>query len=136
MMRPKTTVTAVLAAVASILLVLSAPAPAAAQTEAASPPAFRFYVACGTSAKAKPSHRCQAPRKKGAFFRSNRADVFFKVCVKFPTRKSLCAPRRKALQGELYVNEISTNIRGVHRVSWFVSGKRVGVFKFLVPRKR
>ena len=53
--------------------------------------AYRHYVACGVSQNAKPAHVCQKARKKGAFFRSNNADVFYTVCVKFPTGKNLCA---------------------------------------------
>lgn len=97
--------------------------------------AFKHYVACGLSQKAKPSHLCQKPRKKGAFFRSNNADVFYTVCVKFPTKKNLCAPKQEAKQGTLYVNKITTNIPGKHRVTWFVEGKRVGVFNFFVPNR-
>jgi hypothetical protein len=97
--------------------------------------AFKHYVACGLSQKAKPSHLCQKPRKKGAFFRSNNADVFYTVCVKFPTKKNLCAPKQEALKGTLYVNKITTNIPGKHRVTWFVEGKRVGVFNFFVPSR-
>lgn len=95
--------------------------------------AFKHYVACGLSKNAKPSHLCQKPRKKGAFFQSNRADVFYTVCVKFPTKKNLCAPKQEAVKGTLYVNKITTNIPGEHRVTWFVAGKRVGVFNFFVP---
>lgn len=95
--------------------------------------AFRHYVACGLSQKAKPSHRCPKRSKKGAFFRSNRADVFYTVCAKFPTKKNLCAPKQEAVRGTLYVNKITSNIPGVHRVTWFVKGKRVGLFRFFVP---
>lgn len=112
-----------------IALLISA-APATAQGAA-----FKHYVACGLSQKAKPSHLCQKPRKKGAFFRSNNADVFYTVCVKFPTKKNLCAPKQEALKGTLYVNKITTNIPGKHRVSWFVEGKQVGVFNFFVPSR-
>lgn len=97
--------------------------------------AYKHYVACGLSQKAKPSHVCQKKRKKGAFFRSNRADVFYTVCVKFPTKKNLCAPQQEAEKGTLYVNKITSTIPGKHRVSWFVSGKRVGVFNFFVPSR-
>ena len=109
---------------------LTSAAPATAQGAA-----FKHYVACGLSQKAKPSHLCQKPRKKGAFFRSNNADVFYTVCVKFPTKKNLCAPKQEAVKGTLYVNKITTNIPGKHRVSWFVEGKRVGVFNFFVPSR-
>ena len=97
--------------------------------------AYKHYVACGLSQKAKPSHVCQKPRKKGAFFRSNNADVFYTVCVKFPTKKNLCAPKQEAVQGTLYVNKITSNIPGKHRVTWFVEGKRVGIFNFFVPNR-
>jgi len=109
---------------------LASAVPASAQGAA-----YRHYVACGLSQKAKPSHLCQKPRKKGAFFRSNNADVFYTVCVKFPTRKNLCAPKQEAVRGTLYVNKITSNIPGEHTVSWFVQGKRVGVFNFVVPER-
>jgi hypothetical protein len=109
---------------------LTSAAPATAQGAA-----FKHYVACGLSQKAKPSHLCQKPRKKGAFFRSNNGDVFYTVCVKFPTKKNLCAPKQEAKQGTLYVNKITTNIPGKHRVTWFVEGKRVGIFNFIVPNR-
>ncbi len=108
------------------LLVSASPASA----EAA---AYKHYVACGLSQNAKPAHVCQKKRKKGAFFRSNNADVFYTVCVKFPTKKNLCAPKQEAVRGTLYVNKITSNIPGKHRVSWFVEGKRVGSFVFTVP---
>lgn len=112
------------------IALLASAAPATAQGAA-----FKHYVACGLSQKAKPSHLCQKPRKKGAFFRSNNGDVFYTVCVKFPTKKNLCAPKQEAKQGTLYVNKITTNIPGKHRVTWFVEGKRVGVFNFFVPSR-
>lgn len=116
---------------AAVLLgsaLLASAAPASAQGAA-----YRHYVACGVSQNAKPSHTCPKPSKKGAFFKSTKADVFYTVCVKFPTGKNLCAPKQEATQGTLYVNKVTTNIPGKHQVSWFVSGKRVGVFAFNVP---
>ncbi len=117
------------AVVVGIALLVSA-APASAKKGAA----FKHYVACGLSQNAKPAHVCQKARDKGAFFRSNKADVFYTVCVDFPGKKNLCAPKQKAEKGTLYVNKITTNIPGVHTVSWFVKGKRVGIFSFTVPR--
>ena len=122
-MKRLTTLTATLA----VVVMLAGVAPASADAAA-----FRHYVACGTSQNAKPSHVCQKPRDKGAFFRSNRADVFYTVCVKFPTRKRLCAPKQEATRGTLYVNKITSNIPGKHKVTWFVQGKRVGSFVFRV----
>jgi hypothetical protein len=102
-------------------------APASAQSAA-----FRHYVACGLSQNAKPAHACKKGRDKGAFFRSVKGDVFYTVCVKFPTKRQLCAPKQEAIQGTLYVNKITSNIPGEHKVTWFVQGKRVGLFKFMV----
>jgi hypothetical protein len=112
---------------------LVAAAPASAKPPTAKPPAFTHYVACGLSQNAKSAHVCQRRRKKGAFFRSNKADVFYTVCVRFPTKRTLCAPRQEAVKGTLYVNKITSTIPGMHTVSWFVEGKRVGLFKFRVP---
>jgi hypothetical protein len=108
---------------------LATAAPASAEAAA-----FRKYVACGKSAKAKPSHACPVRRgatgNLGAFFRSNRADVDYKICVRFPGGRSLCAPRQEAEQGQLYVNRITSNTPGRHKVTWFVKGQRVGVWFF------
>ncbi|HEU4736546.1 MAG TPA: hypothetical protein VFS48_05930 [Solirubrobacterales bacterium] len=117
------TLTTVLAAVA----LLASVAPVSAQSAA-----YRHYVACGLSQNAKPAHLCQKGRDKGAFFRSTKADVFYTVCVKFPTKRQLCAPKQEAKQGTLYVNKITSNIPGEHKVTWFVQGKRVGLFAFTV----
>jgi hypothetical protein len=119
-----------LAAIGLGLALLASAAPAAAKKSAG----YKHYVACGLSQKAKPAHVCQPERDKGAFFRSNKGDVFYTVCVKFPTKKNLCAPKQEAVKGTLYVNKITSNIPGEHKVSWFVKGKRVGVFNFVVPQ--
>lgn len=117
------TLTAALAVTA--LLAAVVPAAAGAAT-------YKHYVGCGVSQNAKPSHACPKQSKKGAFFQSNAADVLYSVCVKFPSGKNLCAPRQEATRGTLYVNKITSNIPGKHRVSWFVEGKRVGLFLFNV----
>ena len=94
--------------------------------------AYKKYVGCGISRNAEPSHKCPAGSKKGAFFKSNNADVSYSVCVKFPTGKNLCAKAQRAEQGILYVNKITSTIVGVHRVTWFVKGRKVGSFSFRV----
>jgi len=116
-----------LAAIGLAVALLGSAAPASAEAAA-----YRHYVACGLSQNAQPAHACQKKRKKGAFFRSNRADVFYTVCVRFPTGKNLCAPEQEAVRGTLYVNKITSNIPGEHKVTWWVKGKRVGVFRFVV----
>jgi hypothetical protein len=120
----KKTLTAVLLGIA--LLASAAPASAGAA-------AYKHYVACGVSQSAKPAHVCPKKSKKGAFFKSLAGDVAYSICVKFPTGKNICAKAQEAKQGTLYVNKITTNIPGKHRVTWFVAGKRVGVFLFNVP---
>ena len=116
-----------LAAILMGVALLASLAPAMAQAAA-----FRHYVACGLSENAKPAHLCQKKRDKGAFFRSIKSDVFYTVCVKFPTKRQLCAPKQEAKAGTLYVNKITSNIPGKHKVTWFVEGKKVGEFDFTV----
>lgn len=123
-MKAPKTLTAIVVGVA----LLASAAPASAKTAA-----YKHYVACGLSQNAKPAHSCQKPRDKGAFFRSNLADVFYKVCVRFPNGSSECKGQQKAVKGTLYVNEITSNIPGKHRVTWYVAGKPVGVTFFTVP---
>jgi hypothetical protein len=113
------TLTAVLLGTA----LLASAAPASAQAAA-----YQHYVACGTSQNAKPAHKCPKKSKKGAFFKSTRADVNYSICVRFPTGKNICAKAQPAKERILYVNEITSNIPGEHRITWFVEGKRVGVF--------
>jgi len=116
-----------LAAVLAVAGLLAAAVPASAGAAA-----YKHYVGCGLSGKAKPSHSCPKNSKKGAFFKSLKGDVFYSVCVKFPTGKSLCAGKQEAKQGTLYVNKVTSTIPGKHTVSWFVEGKRVGAFSFTV----
>ncbi len=128
-MKRVTTLTAVLLAVA----LLASAAPASSRPTASEAAPYRYYVACGLSLNAKPSHRCRKRQQKGAFFRSNAADVSYTVCVRFPTGKMICTRKpQKAKRGTLYVNEITSNIPGKHRVTWFVAGKRVGLFYFSI----
>jgi hypothetical protein len=100
----------------------------------ASGPAYKHYVGCGISRKAKPAHTCPRQSKKGAFFKSLKANVTYTVCVKFPSGKNLCAKAQEAVQGTLYVNKVTSTIPGRHVVSWFVKGKRVGSTVFRVAR--
>lgn len=118
-----------LTATVSAAAVLASLAPASASAAAA----YNHYVACGVSQNAKPSHVCQKGRKKGAFFESNSGTVTYKVCVRFPEGKHICAPPEEATEGILYVNKITTNIVGKHQVSWYVEGKKVGSYVFRVP---
>jgi hypothetical protein len=113
------------ALVVSGLLIGAMPATAGAA-------AYKHYVACGISRKAKPAHVCPKGSKKGAFFKSLNEEVDYSVCVKFPSGKNLCAKAQKAEQGTLYVNKITSTIPGKHSVTWFVRGQKVGTTIFRV----
>jgi hypothetical protein len=120
--------------VASVLCAAALIAGAAPATAGAA--AFKHYVACGLSQTAPAAHSCSKKSKKGAFFESTQADVFYTVCVKFPNRKRpLCKGGQEATTGTLYVNKITSNIPGKHVVTWFVAGKQVGRFAFAVRSK-
>ena len=84
----------------------------------------------GSPRTRNPRTSARRKRKKGAFFKSINGDVFYTVCVKFPSGKNLCAQAQEAEQGTLYVNKITSNIPGKHVVTWFVKGKKVGSFAF------
>ncbi|HEY3434956.1 MAG TPA: hypothetical protein VGK41_04825 [Solirubrobacterales bacterium] len=119
-----------LKALAAVMLVsglLMAAVPATASAAA-----YKHYVGCGVSQNAKPAHVCPKKAKKGAFFKSLKADVAYSVCVKFPSGKNLCAQAQEAEQNTLYVNKITSTIPGKHVVSWFVQGKKVGSWWFKV----
>jgi ABC-type sugar transport system substrate-binding protein len=105
---------------------------AAAVPASSSGPAYKHYVGCGLSGKAKPAHKCPKGSKKGAFFKSLKGDVFYSICVKFPVDENLCADKQKAEQGTLYVNKITSTYVGKHTVIWFVEGKRIGSYSFVV----
>jgi hypothetical protein len=119
-----------LKALAAVLVATGLLASAVPATAGAA--AYKHYVACGISRNAKPAHVCPKGSKKGAFFKSVKADVTYTVCVKFPSGKNLCAQAQEATQGTLYVNKITSTIPGRHEVSWFVKGKKVGTTVFRV----
>jgi hypothetical protein len=113
-------------------LVLTCGLVATAVPATAGAAAYKHYVGCGVSRKAKPAHSCPRKAKKGAFFKSFNGTVVYTVCVKFPSGKNLCAQAQEAEQGTLYVNKITSTIPGRHVVSWFVKGKKVGSWAFRV----
>jgi len=111
----------------------SAQAPTPAKQAPSSGPAYKHYIACGLSRKATPATVCPVGSKKGAFFKSLKADVKYTVCVKFPKKEHLCTEKpQEAEQGTLYVNKITSTTIGRHSVTWFVKGKKVGTSVFRV----
>src|SRR4051812_29275353 len=122
---------------ATILLValLGGPAPASergASSDPAKAAAYKHYAACTTKLDAKPAHRCPKKGTKGAFFKSINGDATYKICVKFPSGKRLCAGHQGAPEGKLQVNSITSHKVGQHVVTWYVAGKLVGTFKFKI----
>lgn len=119
---------ALVVALAAIGLLASA-VPASADAKA-----YKKYVGCGISRKAAPKHKCPKRSKKGAFFKSFKQDVRYTVCVRFPSRKTLCAKGQEAERGTLYVNKITSTDPGKHKVTWWVKGKKVGTYFFRIKR--
>jgi hypothetical protein len=94
---------------------------------------YRHYVGCGVTEHTPKARACSKASQKGAFFESVNSDVYYKVCVEFPTHKRICSKKpEQALKGTLYVNSIHSNIPGKHTVTWYVAGKRVGATSFTV----
>lgn len=87
-------------------------------------PKFTAYVACGLSRNARASSSCGSKQKIGAFFKSTKT-VTYKVCVKFPNGKSLCARKQRAEGGVLYVNKITGAMPGRHKVTWSAEGRTI-----------
>jgi hypothetical protein len=124
-----------IAALMTGLLIGATSSSAEAPTKGAptSGPAYKHYIACGLSRKAIPATSCPRTSKKGAFFKSLKADVKYTVCVKFPKKERLCTEKpQEAEQGTLYVNKITSTTPGRHEVTWFVKGKKVGTSVFRV----
>jgi excalibur calcium-binding domain-containing protein len=88
------------------------------------PAVLRGYVACGLSRYARPARECPRHRKIGAFFESSR-EVAYAVCVVFPLGRRICADEQLAQAATLYVNKLTTNAIGRHKVIWYAAGQRL-----------
>jgi Excalibur calcium-binding domain len=100
------------------------PTPTPPPPPAEEPPRLRAYTACGLSQYARPARECPRRRKIGAFFESSR-EVVYAVCVVFPLGRRLCADEQVAQAGTLYVNKLTTNAIGRHKVIWYAAGQRL-----------
>lgn len=87
-------------------------------------PTYRAYIACSRSRQATPAHRCARDSKVAAFFESS-AQVTYRICVRFPGSRRLCAGGQQAEPGVLQVNSITTQNLGRHDVIWEVGGRRI-----------
>lgn len=85
---------------------------------------LRAYTACGLSQYAQPARECPRRRKIGAFFESNQ-EVVYAVCVVFPLGRRLCTNEQVAQAGTLYVNKLTSNAIGRHKVIWYAAGQRL-----------
>ena len=118
-----------LTATLSVAALLASLAPASASAAA-----YSHYVACGVSAERETRARLPESAQKGRLLQKQQRDGLLHGLRQVPERQTpLRADSEEAVQGTLYVNKITSNIPGKHRVSWFVEGKKVGTFVFTVP---
>lgn len=87
-------------------------------------PKFTAYIACGVGRSAKAASSCGRKQKIGAFFKSTKT-VTYKVCVKFPNGRTICAKRQQAEGGVLYVNKITGSMPGRYKVTWSAEGRTI-----------
>ena len=102
------------------------------QPVSAAAPGYAAWVACSHSKQAPRSHSCPKGSDKGAFFKSHDASVQYKICVRYPTGKRLCASSQSAPKGKVQLNTITSELLGEHRVTWSVGGEQVRVWSFEV----
>jgi len=118
---------------AAALVVLVAGGLAPASQAAGASDGYAAYVACSYKASAKPAHECKLSESKAAFFVSTKRDATYKVCVKFPSKKQrLCASAQDAPEDKVQFVSIATADVGVHKVKWYVGGKKVASWRLEV----
>ncbi len=113
-------------------LALTLPLLAAPSMAQAASGGYTAYVACSHKASGKASHECKLSQPKAAYFISTKHDATYKVCVKFPGKKRLCASAQNARKGQKRIVTITTASTGTHKVAWYVEGKKVGSWNFQV----
>jgi len=93
---------------------------------------YSGWTACSTKAGAKHTHTCKLSQVKAAFFVSTKHDATYKVCVRFPGGKRLCASAQDAPKGKKRYVTIATSKAGTHKVSWYVRGTKVASWRLEV----
>jgi hypothetical protein len=127
------TIPVALALVACALPAQAAAAPGPVSGERAAGNGYTTYVACSLKTTAQPATECRLSQAKATFFLSTRHDATYKVCVKFPGKKKrLCASAQPSPKGKKQFVTIATANTGKHRVAWYVGGKKVGSWNFVV----
>jgi len=114
----------------TVLMVLTAAMVPIGGSPATAGNRYKTYVACGFNAQSEPSHACDRQGRKAAFFLSKDADVRYRVCVKFPGGTLLCETDQAGFEDELRVNRITSNLRGKHKVTWYVDDEVIGKWTF------
>lgn len=95
---------------------------------------YTTYVGCSIANDAEPADTCQLGDSLGAFFEADE-DTEYDVCVEFPGGEYLCALEQEAEEGVLYVNEITSEVVGLHYVDWYVDEELIATrgFELLAP---
>ena len=118
-------------ALSTALLVVTAAGPAGAVTTSDAP-RYQGYVVCSAKKSAAASHSCGVHQSKTAVFLSKDRAATYKVCVKFPGKKKLCASHQPAKEGVKSGVSITSTKLGQHTVTWFVEGEKVDTYSFEV----
>ncbi len=118
-------------ALMTAVLGVAATGPAGAVTTSDTP-RYQGYVVCSAKKSAEPSHSCRVDQSKTAVFLSKDRAATYKVCVKFPGKKKLCASHQPAKEGVKSGVSITSTKLGDHTLTWFVDGEKVDTYIFEV----
>jgi hypothetical protein len=95
----------------------------ASGSSADSAPKYVAYAACGLGKQEPPAHKCTLGSRVGAFLKSS-TDVQFKLCVRFPNDRRICAEAQNVAAGKVKVNKVTSSILGRHKLVWYLPDDR------------
>ena len=82
------------------------------------------------------SHRFTGGSNPQAFFKDRRrAGTLYRLCLRSPGGQRVCARDRTERRGLGRIVPLRLGSVGRYRVSWFVGGRRVGVWRFRYVRE-
>lgn len=113
-------------------LLVTSLGPGAGAARVPDPPRYKAYVVCGAQVSGTPAESCGVKQKKTAVLLSKDKNATYKICVKFPDKKRLCATHQQAKKGVKDGTAIFSSLPGRHKVTWFVGGTKVGTYTFVV----
>jgi hypothetical protein len=96
------------------------------------PPRFKGYLVCSAKKSADAASECGKNKKKTAVFLSKDKDVTYKVCVKFPDDKKLCASHQSADEGVKDAVTVTATTPGTLKATWSVAGEKVASWRMEV----